>query len=180
MKKLLTIFIVLMCMQSMAQTPPSVRKKPGAIPDKQGLIKPNTSLVKNQRYYSEDNRYCVVFQEDGNLVLYKFSSATSYKPIWNTHTNGLAIKKCVFQADGNLVLYDYAGKAKWDAWTDAKNKSDKKKSWYQKFGIEGDTFRPADPTPWMVVQNDGNIVIYQGLYPKASSVEWASESFEKN
>ena len=55
MKKLLTGLFILMCLQTMAQTPPKIRR-PGAIPDKQGLIKPNTSLVKDQRYYSEDIR----------------------------------------------------------------------------------------------------------------------------
>ena len=188
MQKLLAILLVTMCLQSMAQNPPKIRKPgssgqtvetSGPVAYSKGVIPPNTSLVKNQRYYSADNRYCLVFQPDGNLVMYKFSTPTSFKAVWNTHTNGMAINKCVFQTDGNLVLYDYTNKAKWDARTDAKNRADKKKGW-GKYIPQGDKFTPVDVDNWMTVQNDGNLVIYNGTYPQIYSVVWASDTFEKN
>ena len=187
MKKLLTFLLVMICLQTtMAQ---AIRKpKPqgqtiqtsGPTAYNKGVIPPNTSLVKNQRYYSADNRYCLVFQPDGNLVLYKFSTPTSFKAIWNTHTNGMAMNKCVFQKDGNLVLYDYTGKAKWDSWTDTKNRADQKKSWYEKYLPQKDNFTPVDVDNWLSVQNDGNLVIYNGTYPNVYSIVWVSNTFEKN
>lgn len=186
MKKLLTFLTVLMCLQTtMAQSIRKPKEKgqtvqtSGPTTYAKGIIAPNTSLEKNQRYYSADNRYCLVFQPDGNLVLYKFSTPTNFQAVWNTHTNGLAINKCVFQKDGNLVLYDYTNTPKWDAWTDAKNRADKKKGW-KKYIPEGDKFSPVDVDNWMTVQNDGNLVIYNGNYPDVHSVVWASDTFEKN
>ncbi len=178
MKKLLTFLLIIMCLQSIAQTPPPIRRKPGTqgsspqyyIPVKQGMFRHNTSFVKNQRYYSEDNRYCMVFQEDGNLVVYKMTSQTSYKAIWNTHTNGKAVKSCVFQQDGNLVMYDYTGKAVWNSNTDARNR----KLTYN------DAAASMPWQSWMTLQNDGNLVVYGSYYPFTDMVMWFSGSYEKN
>ncbi|MEI9957670.1 MAG: hypothetical protein WDM90_15535 [Ferruginibacter sp.] len=156
--------------QGFAQTPPKIRV-PGKITMPQGCFKTNTSFTKGQRYYSADNRYCLIFQEDGNLVIYKFSTPTKFKAVWNSHTNGLAIKSCVFQEDGNLVLYDFAGKAKWAANGGSVDKGG--------FG-KGDKFYPKGPdSHWLTLQNDGNLVIYVGKYPSATS-RWSTGSFEKN
>lgn len=98
-----------------AERPPPIRV-PAGVPKapalKTGEFKAGTEFVKNQRYYSADGRYAMVFQADGNLVVYKFTDAAKSKfhPIWYSRTNGKAVEKCVFQTDGNLVLYDYTKK----------------------------------------------------------------------
>ncbi len=170
MKKLFSAAILLLIMtQGFAQSPPRI-KVPGSLV--QGSFKPNTSFVKGQRYYSEDNRYCLVFQEDGNLVVYKFASARKYNAIWNAGTAGIAMKSCVFQEDGNLVMYDYAGKARWAANGGTVDKGG---------SGSGDKFYPKGPdSHWMTIQNDGNLVIYVGKYRNANSPRWSTGSFEKN
>ena len=169
MKKLsfAAIFFLIVA-QSFAQTPPKI-KIPGSLP--QGAFKTNTNFTKGQRYYSADNRYCLIFQEDGNLVIYKFASARKYSAIWNTGTSGVAMKSCVFQEDGNLVLYDYAGKARWAA----------NGGQVDSGGGKGDKFYPIGPdSHWMTLQNDGNLVIYSGKYRTTNTARWSSGSFEKN
>ena len=157
--------------QCFAQSPPPI-KVPGSTTMKQGCFKTNTSFTKGQRYYSEDNRYCLVFQEDGNLVIYKFASARKYSPVWNSKTNGIAMKSCIFQEDGNLVLYDYAGKPRWAANGGSVDKDGSGK---------GDKFYAVGPdTHWLTLQNDGNLVIYVGKYRNANSPRWSTGSFEKN
>lgn len=159
-------------------TPPPIRvpgKTAAETPEqqmakRQGFFAPNTVFEKDKPYYSEDKRYYLAFQSDGNLVIYKVAGS---KAIWNSHTNGRAVKSCVFQDDGNLVLYDYAGKAVWDSNTDAKNR---KKKFYEI--VSPDDFRP--PNPWMTMQSDGNLVIYRDKYPAIKGVQWSSNSFEKN
>ena len=182
MKTLLLFLFMFAAMgiQTMAQRP-YVKNKP--TPEQQmdktpGVFKKNTSFEKDKRYFSEDKRYALVFQSDGNLVVYKIAGM---KAIWNTHTNGRAVKSCVFQGDGNLVMYDYANKAVWDSNTDASRRAEAKKSWLERtFVVQPDTFTPTDPGKWMTMQSDGNLVIYNGIYPNPYSVIWASESFEKN
>jgi len=173
MKKLLSLLLLFCALQAMAQTPPPIRVPGGEKPLPQGIFKPNTSFVKGQRYYSADNRYCLIFQEDGNLVIYKFASAKKYSAIWNAGTNGLAIKTCIFQEDGNLVMYDYAGKARWAANGGSVDNGGRN---------NGDKFYPVGPdSHWLAMQNDGNLVIYVGKYPsRKRDYRWHTGSFEKN
>ncbi len=165
-----------------ASTPLPIRRIPAApaatpteeIPDKEWIFKANTRLKRNKRYYSEDKRYALVFQGDGNLVVYKFSAPEKFSPIWNTQTAGFHANNCVLQGDGNLVLY-WDEQARWDSKSDAKNK---KKKWYDVIPGTG-----SDPglvgQVWMVMQSDGNLVIYTGSYPKGYAL-WSSGTFEKN
>lgn len=46
----------------------------------------------------------LVFQGDGNLVLYR-TSGTSWEPLWASGTNGRGGNQVAFQGDGNLVIY---------------------------------------------------------------------------
>lgn len=177
MKQILSILLVMICLQSMAQTKPGIRKKPtesnapqDKIPVKQGVFRHNTSFVKNQRYYAEDGRYFIIFQEDGNLVEYKLIGNNKMKAVWNTHTNGRAVKTCVFQQDGNLVMYDYTGKAIWNSNTDARNR----KLTYN------DAAASLPYQSWLTLQSDGNLVVYGNFYPFQDMVMWFSGSYEKN
>jgi len=168
-KTFLALLLLVIASHIFAQSPPKI-KIPGSMP--QGSFTTNTVFTKGQRYYSEDNRYCLIFQEDGNLVIYKFASAKKYSPVWSTKTNGIAMKSCVFQEDGNLVLYDYAGKARWAANGGAVDKG----------GSGGDKFYPTGPgSHWLTIQNDGNLVIYEGKFNRnRNNPRWSTGSFEKN
>ena len=57
-------------------------------------------LTASQSYRSSNRAYNLIFQPDGNLVLYGPSG-----PMWwsGTHGNG---DTCVLQGDGNLVIYN--------------------------------------------------------------------------
>ncbi|MEO7047776.1 MAG: hypothetical protein ABI091_20935, partial [Ferruginibacter sp.] len=149
MKKLLVLSMLFCALQITAQTSPPRIKIPGseqALP--QGSFKTNTTFIKGQRYYSADNRYCLIFQEDGNLVIYKFATASKYSPIWSSKTTGIAMKSCIFQQDGNLVMYDYAGKPRWGA----------NGGYVDNGGSSGDKFYPTGPdSHWITIQNDGNL-----------------------
>jgi surface antigen len=81
---------------------------------------------------SLDHQYRLVMQGDGNLVLYKGSSA-----LWSSGTQDNAGAYAVMQPDGNLVVYA-GGVAKWHSHTN---------------GFDG---------ALLVLQNDSNLVIYQG------------------
>ena len=171
MKTLLPFCLLLISLENIAQNPHRIHVH-GTLTYAAGSFKTNTSFVKDQRNYSNDKRYCLVFQSDGNLVVYKMNG-NKYSAIWNTGTNGIAMKSCIFQEDGNLVLYDYTGKARWDARTVQYNAMKKKTS--------GDVFMPTlGKDAWLTLQNDGNLVIYPGKYPSAANPFWNSGTYEKN
>jgi hypothetical protein len=79
------------------------------------------------------NKYNLIFQNDGNLVLYNPSS----NPIWATGTEGKAARMSV-QADGNVVLYDFSNQVIWATNTN------------------------GNPGAFLSLQNDGNLVVYTG------------------
>lgn len=157
MKNLITLLFLLFSMSTMAQS-----------------FKGNTFFNKDQKYYSADKRYFFQIQSDGNFVLYKVINSRKFIALWHTHTNGKAIKTCVFQTDGNLVLYDYTGKAQWDAWTDQKNKDNN--GLLKRFSTGGgNKFYPQNNNH-LVMQNDGNLVIYSNN----GTPRWHTDTYEKN
>lgn len=74
------------------------------------VITPGTSLVQGQQYKSGAN--FLVFQGDGNLVLYNANNV----PLWNSQTAGSGADVAVMQEDGNFVIYA-GGKAVWNTQT---------------------------------------------------------------
>jgi hypothetical protein len=58
---------------------------------------PDTTLLENELTR-------LVFQKDGNLVLYR-GGGTQWDPLWASGTAGRYATKLVFQQDGNLVIY---------------------------------------------------------------------------
>lgn len=112
----------------------------------------NASLYAESSMYSLSGVYRLIFQKDGNLVLYKNGSQV----IWATN-----IQNCIptpnvtvrtrFQSDGNLVVY-YA----------------LNNNITQEFSV-WDTNTQGHPNARMVLQNDGNLVIRDAN----DSVLWA-------
>jgi hypothetical protein len=91
-------------------------------------------LFVGERLLSEDGRFSLTLQTDGNLVLHNplkqtlWESGMANRPTWDF----------ALQADGNLVMYDVIGNPIYDAGTKGKN---------------GTQF---------ILQSDGNAVLYDG------------------
>jgi hypothetical protein len=92
----------------------------------------NQGLMPGQSIASQDGRFRLVFQQDGNLVLY----APGNQPLWASNTAGHVVWDALMQGDGNFVIYDPHAHALWAAST------------------------AGHPGAWLIVQNDGNLVIY--------------------
>lgn len=88
-------------------------------------------LYPGDSLYSCDGRFHLVLQNDGNLVLYKGSTA-----LWSSGTAGQSSAVAIMQQDGNFVIYDSAGVPIWSSGT------------------------ANNPGAYLAVQNDGNMVIY--------------------
>lgn len=100
----------------------------------------------------------LVMQHDGNLVLYNINN----QPLWFTGTGGNPGARLVLQVDGNLVLYSNGGVPLWSTQT-IHNPS------YQYYVnpilypgklLRGQWLETADRRYRMVLQNDGNLVLY--------------------
>lgn len=88
-------------------------------------------FVKGARYQSPNKNFYLIFQDDGNLVLYSKRTNTS---VWDSKTSDKGVK-AYFQDDGNLVVYNAYNKPVYS--TNTSNR--------------GETIR---------IQDDGNLVIY--------------------
>jgi len=108
---------------------------PGGASD---MLSPGQALLPNQSRTSMDGQYHLVYQGDGNLVLYQLPSWT---PLWWSCTANTSPGQVVMQGDGNFVIYDSGGTPL--AWT----------------ATEG------NPGAYLTVQPDGNVVIYTGTVP---------------
>lgn len=69
------------------------------------VVNMNQQMVQNQAYYSPNGRYYVVFQSDGNLVVYRAGSPVPQNAIWASGTNGITGGIAILQGDGNFVIY---------------------------------------------------------------------------
>lgn len=97
---------------------------------------PGETLYAGQSLTSQNGRFTLVMQGDGNLVLYPNGG----QALWHTHTYNVASLqngngRAVFQLDGNFVIYDPQNVPRWNS---------------KSFGSVG----------LLVMQNDGNLVIY--------------------
>jgi tyrosinase len=95
-------------------------------------MRPGEVLAANQWMRSANGRYELIYQGDGNLVLY----GPGHLALWASNTDGEPVGSCVMQGDGNLVIYSPGGVALWASDTD---------------GHAGAA---------LAVQDDGNVVIY--------------------
>jgi len=177
MKTLILLSFILMCaLQSIAQ-PPGIRRPTAAqiIAKTPGSFAGNMVFVKNQPYYSPDKKHYLIFQGDGNLVVYRIAGTAAHA-IWNTGTHVSFGRKAVFQMDGNLVVYDIKNRAVWDSRSDMKRRDAKK--WYEyldpTIGIDKESPIEYPKIYWLSMQNDGNLVIYGGSRPPDGYAWWHS------
>jgi hypothetical protein len=73
----------------------------------------NERLNVNDSLTSDDGRFTLILQGDGNLVLYQDGRGA----LWSTQTDGRAVEYVVMQGDGNFVLYGTGGDAIWASGT---------------------------------------------------------------
>src|SRR5262245_43822514 len=76
-----------------------------AVPDH---MAPGDFLLPGQFRQSADGRFRLVYQVDGNLVLYQGSN-----PLWDSKTQSAIPGFAVMQGDGNFVVYDSTGPVWW-------------------------------------------------------------------
>jgi len=112
---------------------------------------PGQSLRPGQQLQSDNKRFVLTMQTDGNVVLYDANG----HPLWATNTwKGIAPREFVMQTDGNLVLYSTDGVARWASNT-----------W-------------KNPGAFLNVQDDGNLVVYRAgsRTETADNALWAAGS----
>lgn len=98
-----------------------------------GLLGSGAGLSPGQSRTSANGQFHLVYQGDGNLVLYD----ENWNALWASNTPGTAAGSVEMQGDGNLVVYGAGGEALW---------------------ASGDS--AGHPGAFLLVQNDGNVVIY--------------------
>lgn len=104
---------------------------PGGRDAEGDTLDPGEAMSPGQFIHSTRSHSRLLFQEDGNLVLYRDD-----KPVWSSGTAGKSVGTCIMQADGNLVIYSPTGEPHWATGTD------------------------GFPNSSLVLQADGNLVIY--------------------
>lgn len=79
-----------------------------------------TKLIKGKKYYSESKKHYIVYQADGNLVVYNASD----KFVWGSYqASGKMGKSAKFRRNGNLVVLDGADNLIWETGTKSHNAS---------------------------------------------------------
>ncbi|HEX4791206.1 MAG TPA: DUF4241 domain-containing protein [Actinospica sp.] len=76
------------------------------------------TLSRRQSLTSSNGAFVLVYQDDGNLVLYPRDGD---RAVWASGTHGCSAGECVLQEDGNLVVYDREGRAVWATGTDGRS-----------------------------------------------------------
>lgn len=109
------------------------------------VVKPGAQLNSEAWVLSPNRQFKLIFQKDGNLVLYK--AAGDF--VWNTGklAPGGSVK---MQPDGNLVTYDIQSKAIWSTGTHGK------------------------PNSFLAVQDDGKVIVYSPESCTPSVAHWVA------
>jgi len=116
-----------------AQAPSSPAPTPAPAPVTRNTLEPGARLMPGQSLVSPDGRFRLVYQGDGNLVLY---DDVQHAPAWWSGTTGRSAGLVGMQGDGNLVIYDASITPLWMSGTAANTNSR------------------------LVLQADGNLVVY--------------------
>jgi len=107
----------------------------------QDKLLPGEELPKDKPLFSANGRYRLVFQDDGNLVLYEGNHAW-----WDTKTGNRGATQCIMQSDGNLVIYTSPNRPIWASGT------------------------AGNPGSWLRVQDDRNVVIYRPIWASGTFI----------
>ena len=96
-------------------------------------LRPGARLLAGQALTSANGRYRLVYQTDGNLVLYDDVDRTIP---WASGTGGTSAGQAIMQTDGNFVVYDAQVAGLWATGT------------------------AGNANAFLALQNDGNLVVY--------------------
>ena len=102
---------------------------------------PGQTLLPGEMIYSNDGRYELEFQHNGNLALGRIGSPSV--ELWNSNTRRKNARRVVMQTDGNLVILNHRGKPVWASGTHRHARA------------------------YLDLQSDGNAVIYKEKERKA-------------
>jgi len=94
-------------------------------------LKAGEKLLPGDKLQCADGRFSLIYQNNGDLVLYKSDST----PLWSSGTNGRPAGYATMQTDGNFAIYGPDGGFQWNTGT-----------------VTSGSF--------MVLQIDGNLVVY--------------------
>ena len=96
-------------------------------------------LLPGDKLFSCSKTCYLIYQEDGNLVVYKNLNATSWvKAIWATDTKDTHAWRTYMQDDGNFVVYTDQFNSVWSS----------------------DVYSPKYQGSQLVLEDDGRLVIY--------------------
>lgn len=104
-----------------------------AAPTTTDTLQAGSRLTVGQTLVSGNRRFRLLYQSDGNLVLYDDVDRTAP---WASNTGGISAGHALLQTDGNFVVYDLAGTGRWAS----------------------NTVGHANAR--LLLQNDGNLVLY--------------------
>jgi hypothetical protein len=111
-------------------------------------LRPGHSLQVGRQLHSDNGRYTLTLQADGNVVLYDNGN---HQAVWATNTPRTDPANFIMQTDGNLVLYNSSGSPLWASNTN------------------------NNPGAMLAVQDDGNLVVYRARAPTTpNNALWAS------
>lgn len=113
--------------------PPPAPPPPGPVPRSPNALYGGEMLTLDNEIRSDNGRFVLVYQPDGNLVLY----VDDGQPIWASQTAGTSNGYVTMQRDGNLVIYNARGEPMWH------------------------TSTHNHPGSVLALQDDGNLVIYR-------------------
>lgn len=119
----------------------------------QSLMVPGQYLEPGEMLVSENNTFVLVYQKDGNLVLYQLSETTK-TPTWASNTSGGSPGRTYFDKDGALVIKDAWGGEVW----------------------RSPVWRVPQADRTLRLQNDGNVVACE-LEPQDESVPTAANTY---
>lgn len=85
----------------------------GAAPTAMLLLASGGQLLPNQSVTTSDGTHRLVYQGDGNLVLYRTAGGAA----WASGTAGRTVGVAAMQGDGNLVVYDAASVPRFNTMT---------------------------------------------------------------
>src|SRR5262245_29685329 len=106
-------------------------------------LAPGDRLLPGDYLTSAGGRYWLVYQGDGNLVLYDGATGVA---LWWTGTVGDVPGQAVMQGDGNFVVYNAQGSPVW--WTATEGNADAQ----------------------LVVRDDANVVVYAPVMSRCGGV----------
>lgn len=129
-------------------------------------IKPDECLI------SANKKYIAIMQSDGNFVVYPTNNITTGKELWDSRTNGNPNTGLLVQQDGHVVIYRQNGIV---LGQDGKYNGDPSKAIW----VSNPERSPFSDYV-LIMQDDGNLVLYAGTYPKLSDPRFDSFSDSAN